>query len=55
MLQAVSVDSFGWHVLVVEDDPIVRESIHCEELLEARMHTYPTKRWFLAKAIPINV
>jgi len=34
VVQAVSVDSFGQHVLVVEDDLILRESIHREELLE---------------------
>jgi len=34
VLQAVSVDSFGQLVLVVEDDPILQESMHCDDLLE---------------------
>jgi len=34
VVRAVSVDSFGQRVLVVEDDLILRESIHHEELLE---------------------
>jgi len=34
VLQAVSVDSFGQHILMVEDDPILQESMHCDELLE---------------------
>ena len=34
VVRAMSVDSFGQRVLVVEDDLILRESIHHEELLE---------------------